>query len=397
MANIDLNNFRVTKLGNADIERNYINDVLHAIVGKIDSVTQEQPDYAVTTVLPEIGVTTVSPTASLNSVIVGVATGGISTPKLADKAVTVAKIGATGTPDATTALFGDGTWKAAGGGALPVTTKGDLLGYTSAPARVPVGTDGQVLTADSSSAAGVKWAAGAGGGDVIDYDDFVCGRISNDSTSVLGTRTLQTTGGAVTFAQSTPYSTYGGATRRHGVATVDTKTGNGYCIRLFGACRTYGTGNLFLDGHLDVSWWFKTPGFLPDASNDYSIEMGFSNTSQIMAFTTGILGGFVHGGQLYFSTISAGIRSSVMTGVYVSASTWYRMRIVVDAAAGKAYMYLRDSVTESLIYTYSGTLPSATAEVGVVYSQYNGSSMSAGDVVSYVDGWVLRGTPLGDR
>jgi len=116
MANIDLNNFRVTKLGNADIERNYINDVLHAIVGKIDSVTQDQPDYVVTTVLPEIGVTAVSSAASPNSVIVGVATGGISTPKLADKAVTVAKIGATGTPDATTALFGDGTWKVPGGG-----------------------------------------------------------------------------------------------------------------------------------------------------------------------------------------------------------------------------------------------------------------------------------------
>lgn len=51
-----------------------------------------------------------------------------------------------------------------GGGSLPLTTKGDLLGYTSAPARVPVGTDGQVLTADSSSAAGVKWGAAGGGG-----------------------------------------------------------------------------------------------------------------------------------------------------------------------------------------------------------------------------------------
>lgn len=38
-----------------------------------------------------------------------------------------------------------------------VTTKGDLLGRSTVPARVPVGTDGQVLTADSGEALGVKW------------------------------------------------------------------------------------------------------------------------------------------------------------------------------------------------------------------------------------------------
>lgn len=38
-----------------------------------------------------------------------------------------------------------------------VTTKGDLLGHSTDPARVPVGTDGQVLTADSGEALGVKW------------------------------------------------------------------------------------------------------------------------------------------------------------------------------------------------------------------------------------------------
>ncbi len=39
-----------------------------------------------------------------------------------------------------------------------LTTKGDVLGYGTTPARIPVGTNGQVLTADSAQANGVKWA-----------------------------------------------------------------------------------------------------------------------------------------------------------------------------------------------------------------------------------------------
>ena len=50
-----------------------------------------------------------------------------------------------------------------GGGSSPLTTKGDLYTYAAADARLPVGTDGYVLTADSAEATGLKWAAASGG------------------------------------------------------------------------------------------------------------------------------------------------------------------------------------------------------------------------------------------
>lgn len=46
----------------------------------------------------------------------------------------------------------------------PLTTKGDLFTFTTTDARLGVGTNGHVLTADSAESAGIKWAAVPSGG-----------------------------------------------------------------------------------------------------------------------------------------------------------------------------------------------------------------------------------------
>ena len=77
------------------------------------------------------------------------------------------------------ALLADSTqatglrWGAVAGGASPLTTKGDIYGFSTLDARLPVGANTSVLTADSAEATGLKWAAPSGGVSDGDKGDIV--------------------------------------------------------------------------------------------------------------------------------------------------------------------------------------------------------------------------------
>jgi len=67
----------------------------------------------------------------------------------------------------------------------PLTTKGDLYGFSTVDARIPIGTNNQVLTADSAQALGLKWATPTAASPT-----FVGCSIYNSATFTLANNTM---------------------------------------------------------------------------------------------------------------------------------------------------------------------------------------------------------------
>lgn len=107
-----------------------------------------------------------SGSASAAASLVATSNATLATLSALTSATNLATVGTitTGVWNGTTIAIANGgtgqtTASAAFGALSPLTTKGDILGYSTLNARVPIGTNGQVLTADSTQTLGLKWAS----------------------------------------------------------------------------------------------------------------------------------------------------------------------------------------------------------------------------------------------
>lgn len=96
---------------------------------------------------------------------------------------------------------GDGilSWATPSGSASPLTTKGDVYTFSTVDARLGVGTNGQVLTADSAETTGLKWSNPAGGGDALTSSPL-SQFAATTSAQLAGVMSDETGSGALVFA-----------------------------------------------------------------------------------------------------------------------------------------------------------------------------------------------------
>jgi hypothetical protein len=94
--------------------------------------------------------------------------------------------------------YSGAAWVAVDTGTSPLTTKGDLFTFSTVNARLGVGANGQVLTADSTAATGIKWETAAGGGKVLQ----VISTNKTDTFSTASTSLTDLTGLSVSITPS---------------------------------------------------------------------------------------------------------------------------------------------------------------------------------------------------
>ena len=157
-----------------------------------------------------------------------------------------------------------------------VDAKGDLIGATAAdtPARLAVGTNGQVLTADSTAATGLAWATPLTGGLV-----FV-------KSVTIGTTVSSV---AVTNAFSATYDNY--------LVMIDHNSGSnsGSVTLRLGATATGYVGNVIYMA----------------ATSSTVTGLGYTNEAQIFSHTINATNG--GSAQIFFNRPNAAKRTSVMS------------------------------------------------------------------------------------
>lgn len=217
----------------------------------------------------------------------------------------------------------------------PLTTKGDILTRDSTNnIRVAVGTDGYVLTADSSQAAGVKWATsgGGGGGGSVQKARFSCGQGNGDANTMVllnmdspigGTTPIYDYGNLGTAAWSAGGGpTISAAAAKFGPAGM-TESSAGSISSPTDVTSWIGTGDFTFD------FWAQSPGWA--GGGDYGLFANGNGTGSTELTYNRVTQ------QLIFVSNNAAVVTSPAATV-ITNNVWHHFALVKSSGTSTLYI-----------------------------------------------------------
>lgn len=272
----------------------------------------------------------------------------------------------------------------------PLTQKGDLFGYgAGAPARVPVGTDATALVADSTQATGVKWATPTDTTKVPLSTVTTKGDIIAATAASTVSRVGVGTNGQVLTADSTQATGVKWSTPATGVTTYTNRLNIGSSTAInqvaYNGTNLYvavGAAGTLYSSPDAITWTSRTSGFGANNINDVAFGNGLwvavGDNGTITTSTDGVT----------WTARTSNMSTNTIYNVVYANSLWVAVGDGGGATNTGGIIYSTDGIT--------WTRKSQTPTIGTTYYSivWNGTNWIVGAQLS-TNNYLYATTPSG--